>query len=160
MGSKGNYKHGRNPMRLYNIWKSMRQRCKNPNAMRYDVYGGRGITICDEWDDYAVFREWALQNGYDNTLTIDRIDPNGGYFPSNCRWASQRDQQNNRTNNRIIEANGERHTVAEWGRISGLGGRVITARLSRGWDEKEAISHPLIKGKLKNSERIKKKALF
>lgn len=93
---------GRNKdTRLYNVWKTIRQRCNNPNNTSYPNYGGRGIRICDEWSDFAVFREWALANGYDadaprGKCTIDRIDNDGNYEPSNCRWVDAATQSRNR----------------------------------------------------------------
>lgn len=89
--------HGEKKTRLYRIWKGMKQRCFNPNDKDYEKYGGRGITICDEWkEDFCKFKSWALASGYAQELSIDRIENNGNYEPSNCRWATQSQQNSNR----------------------------------------------------------------
>lgn len=82
--------------RLYNIWKGMRKRCYNPNCRAYKWYGGRGIYVCQEWQRYLNFHNWAIHNGYSSALTIDRIDVNGNYEPSNCRWITIQEQQKNK----------------------------------------------------------------
>lgn len=90
-------KHGESETRLYTIWSNMKGRCYNPNRNRYEHYGGRGITVCEEWrNDYAVFAKWARENGYADDLTIDRIDVNGDYEPGNCRWIPLSEQSANR----------------------------------------------------------------
>lgn len=90
------YVHGKSHTRLHNIWVGMRNRCNDPNSRIYKYYGGRGIKVCDEWDSYVAFENWALQNGYEKTLTIDRIENEMGYSPNNCRWVTQTEQSKNR----------------------------------------------------------------
>jgi hypothetical protein len=93
----------------------MRDRCLNPNNAAYDNYGGRGISICAEWrDDFDAFDRWAIEHGYDDALSIDRIDNDGDYTPQNCRWATDKEQANNKRTNRRVTAWGETKTLAEW----------------------------------------------
>ena len=120
MGTK-NIIHNDSQSRLYIIWANMKARCYNPNSDRYNVYGARGIKVCDEWkNSYAAFQKWALDNGYDDKLTIDRIDVDGNYEPLNCKWSTTLEQANNKTDNVFVEYNGETHTISEWSRITGI----------------------------------------
>lgn len=124
----------------------MKNRCYNPNYYLFQHYGGKGVTVCDEWlgeNGLKNFAEWSLANGYSDTLSIDRIDNRKGYSPSNCRWVSMVDQQNNRSNNHIIIYNGESHTMAEWSRITGIPYWTIIKRIAAGWSEQNAVSKPL-----------------
>ena len=116
----------------YNSWRSMVNRCNNKNSATYQYYGGRGITICAEWNDPFVFGEWAVSNGYKKGLTLDRINTDGNYEPSNCRWATMFEQDKNRRNSIIIEWNGERHNITEWAKITGLNRSTLNNRYYRG----------------------------
>ena len=115
LSKKVNVTHGLSESRIYRTYISMKQRCYNPNIKSYKDYGGRGITVCAEWlNDFSAFYEWAMANGYADDLTIDRKDVNGNYEPSNCRWATRKEQNNNKRNNKEITYKGETHTMAGW----------------------------------------------
>lgn len=94
--AKSMTKHGQHDTRLYRIWNTMKNRCQNPNVHNYEHYGGRGITVCEEWQDFEPFYNWAMSNGYQAHLTLDRKDNFAGYSPDNCRWATMKEQQNNK----------------------------------------------------------------
>lgn len=121
--------------RLYGVWLNMKHRCNIPTDPAYKNYGGRGIKVCEEWDRfYEKFKEWAYSSGYDENAerfacTIDRIDVNGDYEPSNCRWVDRFCQANNTRKNIYIEWNGETHTISEWGRILGISPKKLQARI-------------------------------
>lgn len=136
--------HGGKGSRLYSIWRAMKTRCYNPNSKAYPRYGGRGITVCDEWlDSFEAFRDWALANGYRDDLTIDRVDSNGPYAPENCRWATYKEQANNTRRNRIITVNGERLTIAAASEKFNLNPFLLYDRISRlGWSAERAIFTP------------------
>lgn len=117
-------RHGGFGTRLYAIWNSMRQRCNNPKHHAYENYGGRGIHICPEWDDFGVFRAWAYSMGYDDNAnygdcTLDRIDVDKDYSPDNCRFVSMHVQSCNRRDSISVEHNGETHPLTEWAVILG-----------------------------------------
>lgn len=137
--------HGECDTRLYDIWNGMKKRCNNPNSDRYNDYGGRGITVCDDWNNnYINFRDWSLNNGYDDNLTIDRIDNDLGYSPDNCRWATRLEQQNNTRSNAYYEFNNETHSLTEWCRILNLNYNTIKSRLRNGWTFEQAITTPIL----------------
>ena len=118
--------------RLYHIWGNIKQRCLNPQNMSYARYGGRGITVCPEWiKSYNAFQEWAIANGYSETLTIDRIDPSKGYEPSNCRWIPASEQSANRRMFIIIEYQGEAKTLTQWCKDLGLNYSRIKSRIQK-----------------------------
>lgn len=125
--------HGDTGTRLYNIWNGMKKRCYNRNAYNYSDYGGRGITVCKEWlGDYCSFRDWAMSNGYNDSLSIDRIDNNSGYYPENCRWVDDTTQCNNRRSNVEYTVFGETMTLAEVARKYGLDYKLLHKKIKSG----------------------------
>jgi hypothetical protein len=145
-------KHGKSRTKLYYVYQSMKQRCTDKNHHAYRDYGGRGITVCNEWLRFAVFYDWAIKNGYkeNSTLSIDRIDVNGNYCPENCRWTNIDTQANNKRSNKYLELNGERHSIAEWAKILGGSTSLIHSRLRNGWNIEKALSTPVLKKGNKN----------
>ena len=138
---------GKHSTRLYNIWACMRDRCNNSNERAYQYYGGRGISVCDEWKDYLLFKKWALDNGYNDSLTIDRIDVNEGYSPQNCRWATMLEQSNNRRSNHYLTFNGKTASIADWARKTGISASAIRQRINiYGWSVEQALTIPSKKG--------------
>lgn len=138
--TKSGYK--RKSERLYAIYNGIKERCLNKNNENYDLYGGRGISICDEWmgdNGYANFRTWALNNGYKNELTIDRIDVNGNYEPSNCRWATMKTQMNNRRNSIKININGQEMTLSDIADEYGISRGTVGSRYRAGCVGNEII---------------------
>ena len=140
----GKWHHGKGT-RLYSIWKAMKVRCYNPNFRAYSRYGGRGITVCDEWlHDFPAFREWAIQNGYSDNLTIDRIDNSKGYSPENCRWVSYKTQANNTRRNIVVTIDGETATIAEICEKRDINPFLIYDRITRlGWTPEKAFDTPI-----------------
>lgn len=129
---KRNTVHSHRDTRLYGIWNKIKDRCFNPNCKRFSDYGGRGITVCREWkDSFQAFFDWAMENGYKDSLTIDRKDPNGNYEPTNCRWSTYKEQGNNKRNNRLITVHGKTHTVGEWASIVGIKYSTLYSRIYR-----------------------------
>ena len=141
-----NFRHGKRHSRIYNIWRSMKQRCTNENCINYKNYGGKGISVCNEWNDFKNFYDWAMESGYADNLTIDRIDVKGNYTPHNCRWVSYKQQANNKTNNRYIEFQGEKHTLGEWSSITGIKLATIWNRLKMGWSVERALTTKCFRG--------------
>lgn len=138
-------KHGKSRTRLYKIYHGMKQRCLNPNNPEFKNYGGRGITICDEWlADFMSFYEWAKENGYEENLSIERKNVNGNYEPDNCEWIPLSKQCWNRTDTHYITANGITKTIKQWSDISGVPMTVINARIDKfGWSPEDAVSIPV-----------------
>lgn len=153
-------KHGEAPMkgkkatRLYMIWDCMKSRCNNSRDTGYKNYGGRGIRVCREWGDYLIFKKWALENGYDEKLTLDRIDVNGDYTPANCRWVNEKVQGRNRRNNHLVTYKGETKTLVEWAEILGMNYHTLKHRInSYGYTVEEAFKVP-IGSRRKNMEDV------
>lgn len=137
-----------NSRRLYNVWKAMRQRCLNPNDHAYHYYGGKGVSICDEWNNFKAFADWAYKNGYRDSAeryecTLDRIDTDGNYCPENCRWVSMKEQCRNKSSNRILTFNGKSMTLTEWAEQLSMSVQTIHSRLFRsGWSVERALTQP------------------
>jgi hypothetical protein len=142
--AKSNAKHGEaGKTRLYNIWKGMKKRCLSPSHKSYSSYGGRGITICDEWLEYVPFMQWAIANGYKQGLTLERVDNNGPYSPENCRWATCKVQANNRRNSVILEYDGQAKTLAMWAEERNVNLYTLWDRIKRyNWPIKKALTTP------------------
>jgi hypothetical protein len=129
---------------LYAVWSTMRARCENPKHNRYHLYGGRGITVCAAWQDFARFRSWASKSGYRKGLQIDRVNTDGNYEPSNCEWRSVKDQQRNRRNNRIVTFKGVSKPLAAWADDPRcvVPYKVLWERLEDGWEFGRALTQP------------------
>ena len=113
--------HGKTKTRLFNIWTGMKNRCYNPNKREFEKYGGRGITICEAWrTDFMAFYKWAIKNGYNDKLSIDRIDNDKEYSPENCRWADAETQTLNRSITKFIEIDGQKYTVPQLAKMFGI----------------------------------------
>lgn len=114
-------KNGLSKEKLFHVWNAIRHRCYFETDDFYHIYGGRGIRMCDEWkEDYSAFKEWALKNGWKDGLSIDRIDNNGPYCPENCRWATAKEQANNRRSNRLFSAFGVTLNIQQWSERLGI----------------------------------------
>lgn len=128
---------------VWQVWKNMRRRCYDVKNKRFEHYGGRGIVVCDEWQNFKNFHNWAMNNGYQKGLTLDRIDNDGNYEPNNCRWTDICTQMNNQSKNHKVTYNGETLTLAQWTRKLNFPLNLIWKRLNRGWSEQEALTTPV-----------------
>ena len=127
-----NHKHKMSGTRIYETWQDMKRRCYNKQNARYDRYGGRGITVCDEWlNNFQSFYDWAISNGYSDDLTIDRIDNDGNYEPSNCRWSTAKEQCNNRGSNINITIGNATKSLMRWCEIFNVDYKKVYARYKR-----------------------------
>lgn len=138
-------KHGMGRTRTYRIWAGILERCNNPNKKAYPLYGGRGISVCDEWYDFRNF--YADMGECPDGLTIDRIDNDGNYEPSNCRWATYSQQANNRRSTVILEYNGKKMSLKEWSIELGISYKAIVHRYQRGWSVEKTLTTPVKQSK-------------
>ena len=129
--------------RLYNAWNNMRQRCLNESRPDFQWYGARGITICPEWSSFPIFMSWALENGYQDDLTLDRINTNGPYSPDNCQWATRKVQANNRRTNRMLTMDGRTQSMKQWAEELNIDNTTIWRRLHNGWPVERALTEPV-----------------
>lgn len=138
------YKHGKKKTRLYRIWLNMKNRCHNPRTPRFKDYGGRGITVCDEWkDNFQAFYDWAMANGYSDDLTIDRKDNDKGYSPDNCRWTTNLIQGNNSRHNHTVTYQGKTQSLSDWARTLGVSFHLLSNRINHyGWSVERAFTTP------------------
>lgn len=135
--------HGMTGTRIYRIRSGMIARCYKENATSYPKYGAKGITVCDEWlgeNGFINFYNWAMENGYKDNLTLDRINPKGNYEPSNCRWATYKEQANNTKATVFLTYNGETKPASEWAEIVGISQSAITHRKRKGWTDEECLT--------------------
>ena len=131
---KGHLKHGLCNTPLYKVWQTMKQRCTNPNCRGYQWYGAKGVKVCEDWQDVESFYRWAVSHGYQEGLTLDRIEITGDYEPKNCRWITMSEQQTNKSSNHLIEYNGEKRTLTEWSNLLGIPRTTLSNRLNTlGW---------------------------
>lgn len=138
-------KHGMTKTRIYKIYRGMISRCYSKSNPHYDLWGGRGIKICDEWlgeHGFENFMEWSMNNGYENGLSIDRIDNNGNYEPLNCRWTTWIVQANNTRKNIYVTYKGKTQSLPDWCRELGLEYNMIYLRYKRGWDTEKMFNQP------------------
>lgn len=145
IGNKNAEKHGLSHTRLHRIWHSMYCRCNYKSTNGYKNYGGRRITVCNEWigiEGFVRFYNWAIENGYKDGLTLDRINLNGNYEPSNCKWSTPKEQSNHRRNSRYITFNNETKTAKQWCDLYKISQTTFNDRLNRGWTIEQALTIP------------------
>ena len=151
--------HGKFNTRIYRIWGNMKGRCYCKSRREYKNYGNRGITVCDEWlHDFQAFYDWAMNNGYNENLTLDRKDVNGNYEPSNCRWITNEEQQSNKRYNKMITYSGETRSLAQWAREYNMCYKTLQKRIDK-WGTERAFSEPLRNRAMVGSENPRSHAV-
>ena len=136
--------HGLSNNKLYIVWNGMKRRCSEPQYKAYEHYGGRGITVCEKWlKSFETFYSWAINNGYSNGLTLDRVNNDGDYSPENCRWVTQKEQNNNKRNNHLLTCDGKTMTMKQWSEKAGINYGTLRTRINElKWDVTKAIRTP------------------
>ena len=143
--SKRRKTHGATETRLYHIWCTMKRRCETvKSGKQKNNYADRGIIICEEWHDFIEFQKWAFSSGYNEKLTIDRINNNGNYCPENCRWVNNKIQANNKRNNVRLTYSNKTQTIAQWADELGMKYNTLDERLRKGWSVERALTTPVM----------------
>lgn len=138
--------HGKSKERLYTMFHNMHKRCYDKDHISFRNYGGRGIGVSEEWrNDFESFYEWSIKNGYNDNLTIDRINNDNDYSPVNCKFITHKEQQNNRRDNVFVSYEGDTRTISQWSESKGIKYSVLQSRLKAGWSTKKAIETPVKK---------------
>lgn len=137
--------HKKRWTRLYTTWTNLKARCSNKKHPAYKNYGGRGITFCDEWITFMPFYDWAMSNGYNDKLSLDRIDNNGNYEPNNCQWVSRKVQNRNTRKTKNVTINNITYCLKDWADIYNINYTTLLYRIRRGWDEVRAVTTPVKK---------------
>jgi len=129
--------------KLYRVWQNMKSRCRNPETSYYQYYGEKGVELCEEWEEFENFREWAKKNGYQDDLEIDRKDNDGNYCPENCHWVTRSEQMNNTEQNHILTYKSKNMTAIQWARKLDMNVNTLRGRIFRGWSDKEILETPI-----------------
>jgi hypothetical protein len=143
----GNYRHGCSATRLYHCWRNMHLRCYDPASKSFSIYGAKGVKVCAEWSEPPAFFAWAKENGYADNLTLERKNNNGNYEPSNCSWATRKQQSRNRSHIKFYTAFGETKILPEWAEDSRCepSYKTLATRVRSGWNIEKAIVEPVAK---------------
>lgn len=150
-------KHSQSGTRLYSIFYHMHDRCEKKQCKDYKNYGGRGISVCGEWNrvsGFVAFHEWAMKNGYHDGLSIDRKDANGNYEPDNCRWATDKIQANNQRRNHRILYSGKEYTISQLSELLSIDAGVLWYRITHGWPEDKLSLPPSLSNKIAHGKEI------